>query len=121
MELLSPSNSVSGTKCGHMFHSDCLSRWLERYVSICYTLRMAIITVIFRSKTCPQCRDKILLANVIKLHLNWAQDVGESNNSPTRTVSLDVDLLSKNIILKHQLSEEAKQRAIVEKDNEVLK
>ena len=42
---------ISATKCGHVFHTNCIEKWLET-----------------GKKSCPQCRKN---CTVIKLYLNW--------------------------------------------------
>ncbi|XP_063386245.1 E3 ubiquitin-protein ligase TRAIP-like [Cydia fagiglandana] len=40
-DLVNPAESLYVTKCGHLFHYQCLAQWIER------------------SKSCPQCRNKV--------------------------------------------------------------
>ncbi|CAG4988455.1 unnamed protein product [Colias eurytheme] len=40
-DLLNQAENIYVTKCGHIFHNNCLSQWIAR------------------SKTCPQCRNKV--------------------------------------------------------------
>ncbi|XP_047997246.1 E3 ubiquitin-protein ligase TRAIP-like [Leguminivora glycinivorella] len=40
-DLVNPAESLYVTKCGHLFHHQCLAQWIER------------------SKSCPQCRNKV--------------------------------------------------------------
>ncbi|XP_059058770.1 E3 ubiquitin-protein ligase TRAIP-like [Achroia grisella] len=40
-DLVNQAENIYGTKCGHLFHYQCLAQWLER------------------SKSCPQCRHKV--------------------------------------------------------------
>jgi len=47
-ELFDSSRDVSALRCGHIFHGDCLSPWLNQ------------------SMTCPQCRQKITKAAIIQ-------------------------------------------------------
>jgi len=41
-------HTVSALKCGHIFHAECVSVWLNQ------------------SMTCPQCRQKVIRANIIQ-------------------------------------------------------
>ena len=43
---------ISTNQCGHMFHSNCITKWIET-----------------RKKTCPQCRKSCTLEKLIKLYL----------------------------------------------------
>ncbi|KAJ8709026.1 hypothetical protein PYW07_008852 [Mythimna separata] len=40
-DLVNQAENIYVTKCGHIFHHQCLAQWIER------------------SKTCPQCRNKV--------------------------------------------------------------
>ncbi|KAI8419682.1 hypothetical protein MSG28_008372 [Choristoneura fumiferana] len=40
-DLVNQAESLYVTKCGHIFHHQCLAQWIER------------------SKSCPQCRNKV--------------------------------------------------------------
>ncbi|CAH0596172.1 unnamed protein product [Chrysodeixis includens] len=40
-DLINQAENIYVTKCGHVFHHHCLAQWIER------------------SKTCPQCRNKV--------------------------------------------------------------
>ncbi|XP_065366623.1 uncharacterized protein LOC135959590 [Calliphora vicina] len=55
----------STSKCGHVFHRQCLFRWLTR------------------SNTCPQCRASVHKQNVHRLFLNF--------NEPTETDGVDAE------------------------------
>ena len=43
---------ISANQCGHMFHSDCITKWIET-----------------GKKTCPQCRKSCTLKKLTKLYL----------------------------------------------------
>ena len=43
---------ISVTHCGHLFHTNCISKWIET-----------------GKKTCPQCRKSCTLKKLIKLYL----------------------------------------------------
>ncbi|XP_036141912.1 E3 ubiquitin-protein ligase TRAIP isoform X2 [Monomorium pharaonis] len=53
-ELLTPSDDVFHTPCGHIFHFPCLMQWLER------------------SKTCPQCREKTTDGKIHRIYFNFS-------------------------------------------------
>ncbi|KAL0860245.1 hypothetical protein ABMA27_010552 [Loxostege sticticalis] len=40
-DLVNQAENIFATKCGHIFHYNCLAQWIER------------------SKSCPQCRNKV--------------------------------------------------------------
>lgn len=51
-ETVAPSDEVSVTQCGHMFHTACMATWLERV------------------KNCPQCRNRCTPGTMVRLYLN---------------------------------------------------
>lgn len=55
-DLLTPSEDVFHTPCGHIFHYPCLIQWLER------------------SKTCPQCREKTTEAKIHRIYFNFSNN-----------------------------------------------
>ncbi len=88
--------------CGHTFHFECLSQWLAH------------------QKSCPQCRERCLPRNVIKLY------VDSSDLSQVATESLDPNELQEKLstqktLLDHkdQALEEARSSLIrAEKEND---
>ena len=60
-ELLGFEAHISATSCGHLFHRDCLNRWLNQQIL----------------KTCPQCRAPVNIEHLVKkLYPN--ESVGQS-------------------------------------------
>ena len=47
---------IMATKCGHIFHSQCLFEWLDR------------------SKTCPNCRNPTHVEDLIEIYLNIEEE-----------------------------------------------
>ncbi|XP_051154278.1 E3 ubiquitin-protein ligase TRAIP-like [Leptopilina boulardi] len=88
-ELLLPSEDIFHTPCGHIFHFPCLTQWLER------------------SKTCPQCREKVSQAKIHRLYFNFSNNDSISEDSTTlqsRVESLEFKLLLKEKDIKHYVS-----------------
>ncbi|XP_043471837.1 E3 ubiquitin-protein ligase TRAIP [Leptopilina heterotoma] len=88
-ELLLPSEDVFHTPCGHIFHFPCLTQWLER------------------SKTCPQCREKVSQAKIHRLYFNFSNNdsiVEDSTTLQSRVESLEFQLLIKEKDIKHYAS-----------------
>ncbi|KAH0956494.1 hypothetical protein HN011_001444 [Eciton burchellii] len=55
-DLLVPSSDVFHTPCGHIFHFQCLTRWLER------------------SRTCPQCRERTTEHKIHRIYFNFSNN-----------------------------------------------
>ncbi|XP_018395173.1 PREDICTED: E3 ubiquitin-protein ligase TRAIP-like isoform X2 [Cyphomyrmex costatus] len=60
-ELLTPSDDVFHTPCGHIFHYVCLLQWFDR------------------SQTCPQCRLKATHQSSHRIYFNFSNDVIEED------------------------------------------
>ncbi|XP_056640633.1 E3 ubiquitin-protein ligase TRAIP-like [Diorhabda sublineata] len=52
-ELFIPDEEIYFTQCGHVFHYHCLMNWIER------------------SKSCPQCRQKLSEKTIYKVFFNF--------------------------------------------------
>lgn len=64
-ELFDGTNDISAVPCGHIFHSGCLSRWLET------------------SLTCPQCRMRVTRKSVIpRLFINQPDRLDGDGDDP---------------------------------------
>ncbi|GFT64550.1 TRAF-interacting protein [Nephila pilipes] len=55
-DLFDTGIGIVSTQCGHVFHSKCLFKWIDR------------------SKTCPECRGPVSSKNVSKLYFSFAPD-----------------------------------------------
>lgn len=60
-DTLTCSDDVLAIYCGHMFHSNCLTTWLRR------------------SRTCPQCREKVTTQKIHKLYFTNGIEQNNSN------------------------------------------
>lgn len=64
-ELFDEARTVSATPCGHTYHADCLSRWLERIL------------------TCPQCRTRVTRGAVLpKLYFSQPDGIPDGSTGP---------------------------------------
>ncbi|EZA56131.1 TRAF-interacting protein [Ooceraea biroi] len=57
-ELLTPSDTLLVIYCGHLFHNNCLTRWLKRQASA----------------TCPQCRQEATEGKIHKVYFTHEND-----------------------------------------------
>ena len=55
LELFTSRCDISTTPCGHVFHTECISKWLEN-----------------RQKNCVQCRKSCSKDQIIKLYFSEA-------------------------------------------------
>ncbi|KAL7590090.1 hypothetical protein Lser_V15G37030 [Lactuca serriola] len=48
LSMIGEDEEIRELRCGHLFHEACLDRWIR-----------------FRNRTCPLCRDNLVLAGVV--------------------------------------------------------
>lgn len=65
LELLSPSQELSSAPCGHVFHADCILKWLETGKS-----------------SCPQCRSKCPAKQLRRVYFTEGMDMSMSQADP---------------------------------------
>ncbi|XP_055322394.1 E3 ubiquitin-protein ligase TRAIP-like isoform X2 [Sitodiplosis mosellana] len=88
------AHNLHVTRCGHVFHNECLAKWLER------------------KNTCPECRSKTTSATVIRLFVNIVDSTYDENvDGPPDLVGLQ----NENDNLKFRLIE--KDGAIKSKED----
>jgi ankyrin repeat protein len=81
---------ISATKCGHVFHTNCIEKWLKT-----------------GKKTCPQCRKNCI---VMKLYLNWS---ATENGKKRNAIQAKLDHATSEVKrLKSELSEMEKKDEI---------
>ncbi|XP_076295618.1 zinc finger MYND domain-containing protein 10-like [Lasioglossum baleicum] len=83
------SDNIYHTECGHVFHYHCLGQWLER------------------SKSCPQCREKVTRSKINRLHLTLSSNQGVEENSSSlkeRIQNLEFKILLKEKDVKYYSS-----------------
>lgn len=93
--MLTPSDDVFHTPCGHIFHYPCLLQWLDR------------------SKTCPQCRVITTNRTIHRIYFNF------SNNDSI--VEDPASLQNKIDNLNFQLKVKDKKFSDLTEDNDKLK
>ncbi|KAH7723540.1 zinc finger protein [Aphelenchoides avenae] len=69
------STNVAGLKCGHTFHAECVTRWIET------------------SKTCPTCRKRNTKADVVRLFFDESDpSASQQCNAEQRVETLSIEL-----------------------------
>ncbi|KAL6435896.1 hypothetical protein ACFW04_005631 [Cataglyphis niger] len=103
-DFLQPSEKIVFTHCGHVFHLSCLSRWLER------------------SKTCPQCREKVTENNIYKVYFTFPNSETISDNADSSSFQGRIDSLQFQILLKDKNIEyHVSKNVTLEKQNAGLR
>lgn len=90
-ETICPSDELSVTRCGHMFHTGCMATWLGRV------------------KNCPQCRNRCTTETMVRLYLNVS--LNDTINEPDQNAmqssidSLQINLRETKVNLKKRETE----------------
>lgn len=68
---LSSADEVMATKCGHIYHSQCLKSWIFWFVEFldCWCFNSHVFIFCFRSKFCSKCSKGIAEQDAINLYL----------------------------------------------------
>ncbi|XP_050597937.1 E3 ubiquitin-protein ligase TRAIP-like [Bombus affinis] len=101
-DLLTPSDDVFYTPCGHIFHFTCVTQWLER------------------SKTCPQCRERTTSSKIHRLYFNFSNNdtiVEDKCSLQDKVDKLNFQLMLKEKDIKRDLA----RIEILERQNRELK
>ncbi|XP_018399591.1 PREDICTED: E3 ubiquitin-protein ligase TRAIP-like [Cyphomyrmex costatus] len=103
-DLLSSSEDTIFTCCGHVFHHRCLLQWLER------------------SKTCPQCRNKVTVDKIHKAHFTVSNTEIATDNTDNLTLQGRIDSLKFQILLNEKnIKHYTSKNIILEKQNSGLR
>jgi hypothetical protein len=104
------NSQISACNCGHIFHEECLFRWIKSSTSSSSS-----------NQTCPQCRAKISVSTIIKrLYLTEADlsssqlpitNITDILNDPSNEVISKKyeELLNLCEDLKHNLKDKSEQ------------
>ncbi|XP_032685405.1 E3 ubiquitin-protein ligase TRAIP-like isoform X2 [Odontomachus brunneus] len=76
------SDDISVTRCGHIFHLNCLSRWLTR------------------SNSCPECRKKTSQEKIQRLYVTFATN--ETNSTDSLSMQERIDSLKFQVLLNEK-------------------
>lgn len=93
-ELFVATSDISGTSCGHTFHTSCLSEWMGR------------------SHTCPQCRTKLRGKSVVKLFFDTGPDLPPEEDPDY----LQNKINELEVMLRTKTTENFKQNEEIQKD-----
>ncbi|GFR11156.1 e3 ubiquitin-protein ligase TRAIP [Trichonephila clavata] len=78
-------HGIVATQCGHVFHSQCLLKWIDR------------------SKTCPECRGPVFSKNISKLYFNNIPNEGfDAANIENDISTLKAQIREKNMELENE-------------------
>ncbi|XP_072746713.1 uncharacterized protein [Anoplolepis gracilipes] len=103
-DFLLPSEEIVFSRCGHVFHFSCLSRWLER------------------SKTCPQCREKVTENRIYRVYFTFPNSEATSDNGDSSSLQGRIDSLQFKILLKDKdINYHMSKNATLEKQNAGLR
>ena len=86
-QLTDPGVDVATTPCGHVFHLNCVSRWIST------------------SHSCPSCRTFLSVDQLIKIYLPEAtDDVLQQKNKMIRSLRKEKCMLMKRIRFVNEFS-----------------
>lgn len=101
-DLLTQPDDIFYTRCGHVFHFECLTQWLER------------------SKSCPQCREKVTQSRIHKLYLTISNNETNVESDPqmqNKLTSLKFQIMLKEKDINYFMS----KNSTLEKQNAGLR
>lgn len=87
------TEDFSAAPCGHTFHYTCLSQWLSH------------------QKTCPQCREKCLPRNIVKLFINSSEPDTQATFDSLNPVEMkdELELQARVLTQKEKALSEARE------------
>ncbi|XP_049871661.1 E3 ubiquitin-protein ligase TRAIP-like [Pectinophora gossypiella] len=98
-EVLNQADVIHVTKCGHLFHENCLSTWTAR------------------SNTCPQCRDKVTPKSVFRVYpASSNQPISGDESIANLQSKLDSTILQ---VRQQTIQLKSKEQQITELTNKV--
>ena len=89
LELFTSRSNISTTPCGHVFHTECITKWLQD-----------------RQKNCAQCRKSCTVNQIVKLYFSE----GDPENN------LVAELIEENIKLKNEANSTKSENLILQTD-----
>ncbi|KAL0106728.1 hypothetical protein PUN28_015341 [Cardiocondyla obscurior] len=103
-DLLSSSDDIFFTRCGHVFHHRCLVQWLQR------------------SQTCPQCRENVTEKLIHRAHFTISNADTTTDNADNSSFYGQIDNLKFQILLNEKnIKYYTSKNATLEKQNSGLR
>ncbi|KAG6446103.1 hypothetical protein O3G_MSEX004318 [Manduca sexta] len=105
-DLVNQAESIYVTKCGHIFHHHCLAQWIER------------------SKSCPQCRNKVTDRCMFRLYPTISNDITTGEDVATLQSRLDdaqLQLRQTKTVCKDREEKLLAIQADLKKNDEIIK
>ncbi|VVC93859.1 unnamed protein product, partial [Leptidea sinapis] len=104
-DLVNQTETLSTTKCGHIFHYQCLIQWIAR------------------SKSCPQCRNKVTESSLLRIYPTISNE-NQNYDAATLQSRLDDALLQlrqEKIVCKEKEDKITSIMAALKRNEEILK
>ncbi|KAJ8711595.1 hypothetical protein PYW08_008549 [Mythimna loreyi] len=95
-DLVNQAENIYVTKCGHIFHHQCLAQWIER------------------SKTCPQCRNKVTDKCMFRLFPTVSNENNSEDAATLQSRLDDAQLQLRQQRLKYKEKEDKLAAAIAD-------
>ena len=93
-------SDISTIPCGHVFHTNCIEKWLES-----------------GSNSCSQCRKEFRRIQIIKLYFSEGQS---ENNLITELEEAKLEAIEDGLKFQQQVTKLLKENSELRKENSVL-
>ena len=93
-------SDISTTPCGHVFHTNCIEKWLEN-----------------GSNKCSQCRKELRRSQIIKLYFSEGQS---ESNLITELEEAKLEAIEDGLKFQKQVTKLLKENSEQRKENSIL-